>query len=61
MIPQIANVLTEVELLDTDLVHKIVKPVSDEPTEPEVILEGSQSGIKLAFFTNRKLFINALN
>lgn len=42
------------ELPDIDLVHKIIKPVSGEPTEPRVILEGSQSGIKLYFVTNRK-------
>lgn len=38
-------------LPDIDLVDKIV-----ESTEPNVILEGSLSGIKLSFVTNRELF-----
>ena len=43
------------ELPDTDLVHEIIKSVPSEPTEPKVILEGSQSGIRLGFVTNRKM------
>ena len=38
-------------LPDIDLIHKIV-----QSTEPSVILEGSLSGIKLSFVTNRKSF-----
>ena len=51
---QIANVFQEAELPDTDLVHSIIKQVPGGPTEPKVILEGSQSGVKLSFATNRK-------
>jgi hypothetical protein len=41
-------------LPDIDLVHRIVKPATDESTEPSVVLEGSLSGIKLSFVTNRE-------
>ena len=51
---QIANVFKEAELPDTDLVHTIIKQVPVGPAEPKVILEGSQSGVKLSFATNRK-------
>lgn len=58
---QIANVFKEAELPDTDLVHKIITPVPGEGTEPKVILEGSRSGIKLSFGTNRKSFFRLSN
>jgi len=52
---QIPKIFRVAELPDTDLVHMIIKPVPTEPTEPKVILEGSQSGIRLCFATNRKI------
>lgn len=55
LLPQIAKIFKETDLTATDLVHPIVKPVPGEPAEPKVILEGSQSGIKLSFGTNRAL------
>jgi hypothetical protein len=53
-IRQIANIFKEAELPDTDLIDKIIMPVPGEPTKARVILEGSQSGIRLSFATNRK-------
>lgn len=51
---KIPNVFKQTELTDIDLVHEIIRPVPGGPTEPKVVLEGSQSGIKLTFDTNRK-------
>jgi len=51
---QIVNVFKEAELPDTDLIHTIIKQAPSRPTEPKAILEGSQSGVKLSFATNRK-------
>ena len=55
-IQQIPKIFKVAALPDIDLVQKIVKPAADESTEPNVILEGSLSKIKLSFVTNRKSF-----
>lgn len=55
--PQIAKIFKATDLLDTNLVHEIIKPVPDKPVEPKVVLEGSQSGIRLSFDTNREPFL----
>ena len=52
--PQIARIFKASELPETDLVHEIVKSAPGESAEPKVVLEGSQSGIRLSFDTNRK-------
>ena len=57
-ISQITRIFKETELPGFDLVHKVIKPVPGEPIEPKVILEGSQSGIKLCFTTNRKSYFH---
>ncbi|KAF9647296.1 galactose mutarotase-like protein [Thelephora ganbajun] len=50
---QIVKIFKETELLDADLVHEIIKPVPGKPAEPKVVLQGSQSGVKLSFATNQ--------